>query len=226
MMLSTGLQMSSWPGSLFPLNVESMVCIRPLDGCPAAALESQLFIACGLPPDSCWMICQMYWASASLTLTPFWRRISIACLIHSWTLPGGGPPAGGPPLEPSPPPPPPLPPPPPKLAPPPPPEPEPPLPLPPFCEVAGGGPWSVVPAALVFWSSLGGVGVHWIGWPGCGVNAWVFGSGIVEIRLAGVCAPLSVPTAADSVASVVLRWSRMSPATVLHTPVVNASIWL
>src|ERR1700712_4078859 len=30
--------MLSWPGSLFELNVESMHCIKPLDGCPAAAL--------------------------------------------------------------------------------------------------------------------------------------------------------------------------------------------
>src|SRR6266498_5055252 len=99
-MLSTGFQMSLWLGILYELNVGSMHCIRPFDGVPFAAFESQLLIAWGLPPDSCWMICQMRWASASLTLMPCLRSSSIACLIHSCTLPGGGPPAGGPPDEP------------------------------------------------------------------------------------------------------------------------------
>src|ERR1700716_1200266 len=102
--------MLSWPGSLFPLNVESMHCMSPLDGCPAAALESQLLMAFGLPPDSCWMIVQILLMSASVTGTPFACRIFMASLIHCWTLPGGGL-DGGPPLGPRPPPPPPLPPP-------------------------------------------------------------------------------------------------------------------
>ena len=33
--------------------------MRPLDGVPLAALESQVLMACGFPPDSCWMIRQM-----------------------------------------------------------------------------------------------------------------------------------------------------------------------
>src|SRR3954454_2373132 len=105
--------------------------MSPLDGVPLAAFESQLLIACGSPPDSCWMICQMRCASASVTLMPCLRSSSMACLIHSCTLPGGGPPAGGPPLigpekllaPPPPPTPPPL------ESPPPPPPPPPPLPV-------------------------------------------------------------------------------------------------
>src|SRR6266496_3007260 len=85
-MLSTGFQMSLWPGILYELNVGSMHCIRPFDGVPFAAFESQLLIAWGLPPDSCWMICQMRWASASLTLMPCLRSSSIACSIHSCTF--------------------------------------------------------------------------------------------------------------------------------------------
>jgi hypothetical protein len=34
------------------LNVESIVCNNPLDGCPALAFESHKLIARGLPPDS------------------------------------------------------------------------------------------------------------------------------------------------------------------------------
>src|SRR5882757_3010610 len=83
-----------------------MVCIKPLDGCPACALESQLFIALGFPPDSCWIIVQMSLAFNSLAGTPFCSRIWIASWIHCWTLPGGGL-DGGPPLGPRPPPPPP-----------------------------------------------------------------------------------------------------------------------
>src|SRR5882757_6063982 len=109
-----------------------MVCIKPLDGCPACALESQLFIALGFPPDSCWIIVQMSLAFNSLAGTPFCSRIWIASWIHCWTLPGGGL-DGGPPLGPRPPPPPPPPPPlePPPLEPPPPPWLPPPPPPPP-----------------------------------------------------------------------------------------------
>src|SRR5947207_10246812 len=153
--------------------------------------QSQLFMAWGLPPDSCWMISQMYWASASLTLMPLARRMSIASLIHSWTLPGGGPPAGGPPLGPRPPPPPPW-----KAEPPPPPW------EPPVVDWGGGVVfWPVVvsaPAGAVVVLG-GGVGVHWMDWPGCGVNGWVFGSGMAENVLAGVAAVFSAFAAEDRV---------------------------
>jgi hypothetical protein len=33
-----------------------MICISPIDGCPAAALESEWLTAVGLPPDSRWMM--------------------------------------------------------------------------------------------------------------------------------------------------------------------------
>ncbi|HEX5118766.1 MAG TPA: hypothetical protein VFW65_26585 [Pseudonocardiaceae bacterium] len=79
--------------------------------------QSQLLIAFGLPPDSCWMIVQMSLAFSSLAGTPLASRTLMASWIHSWTLPGGGL-DGGPPLGPRPPPlkPPPPPPPPPLWA--------------------------------------------------------------------------------------------------------------
>src|SRR6516162_165998 len=40
------------PGQWYARNVLIIVCNRPRDGSPAAALESQLLIAFGLPPDS------------------------------------------------------------------------------------------------------------------------------------------------------------------------------
>src|SRR5690606_37899237 len=103
-MLSTGFQMSVCPGTACASNVGSMHCIRPFDGVPLAALESQSLIARGSPPDSCSMIVQIWSMSSSVTGIPFCCRILMPSLIHCSTLPGGGP-AGGPPLEPRPPPP-------------------------------------------------------------------------------------------------------------------------
>src|SRR6266513_1028850 len=45
-MLSTGFQMSLCPGNACAVNVESMHCIRPLDGCPAAAFEFPVRTTC------------------------------------------------------------------------------------------------------------------------------------------------------------------------------------
>src|SRR5437763_7989352 len=76
-----------------------MHCIRPLDGWPALALESHRLIACGLPPDSCWMIAQMSFSLIFEVSTPFSWRIFIASSIHSLTWPCGAgppPPPGGP----------------------------------------------------------------------------------------------------------------------------------
>jgi hypothetical protein len=37
-------------------NVAGITCIRPCEGWPFLAFESQLLIAAGLPPDSCRMM--------------------------------------------------------------------------------------------------------------------------------------------------------------------------
>src|SRR6476469_5301616 len=214
-MLSTGFQMSPWPGSLYELNVGSMHCINPFDGVPFAAFESQLLIACGLPPDSCWMICQIRWASASLTLMPCLRSSSMACLIHSCTFPGGAPPAGGPPDEPMPPPPP--------LKPPPP-RPPPPCDEPPeWAAVCWTGCWVWVAFAFAGAVCASGVSFHVTGWPDCGLNGCVFGCGSVENLVAGDLLALIVLSDALSVCSVPWRWLSMSPAALWHTRVVMAS---
>src|SRR5688572_20249250 len=129
-----------------------MHCIRPLDGVPFWALESQRLMACGLPLDSFSMIFQISSMLSSVTGIPLACRILMASLIHSSTLPGGGLPDGGPPLGPMPPTPPPPPPPPPPDAPPPPPPPPPP-------RLSVGWGLESVPDGLVV-SSGGGVGAH------------------------------------------------------------------
>src|SRR5688572_28702280 len=43
------------PATWLALNVDGMTCIRPRDALPAAALLSQLLMALGLPPDSCFI---------------------------------------------------------------------------------------------------------------------------------------------------------------------------
>src|SRR3954470_4068833 len=112
-----------------------MHCIRPLDGVPAAAFESQSLMACGLPPDSFSMIVQISSMLASVTGIPLAWRILMASRIHWSTLPGGGPLDPKPPTPPPPPPPPTLPPPPPPEPPPPPADDEP----PPVCCCWAGG---------------------------------------------------------------------------------------
>src|SRR2546423_1337874 len=87
MMLSIGFLMLSWPGSLYELKVGPMVCIRPIDGWPAAAFESQLFWALGLPPDSYLMIIAMSAAFILLIGTPCGARIFCASEIHWPTVP-------------------------------------------------------------------------------------------------------------------------------------------
>jgi len=62
-MLATGsvIGLLARLGRTQALKVLGIVCMRPCEGLPDAALLSQLLIALGLPPDSCMMI----------VLTPF-----------------------------------------------------------------------------------------------------------------------------------------------------------
>jgi len=78
--------MSSWPATCARRTWSRCTASGPWTGARPLALESHRLIACGLPPDSCWMIAQMSFSLILLVSTPLaWRFI--ASSIHSLTWP-------------------------------------------------------------------------------------------------------------------------------------------